>query len=108
MCAAEKDPLRIFCLVAMEVAHLYVKTRKEFGKHCKFTAVPAAVLEAIPVTDAYQENYIVRNPSVSCFDTAPHMSDLSVSFSLSPSPSLYFSLSILGSISHVEVGQSMR
>jgi dynein intermediate chain 2, axonemal len=57
------------------VAHLYVKTRKEFGKHCKFTPVQAAVLESIPVSDAYQENYIVRNPSVSCFDTAPHMSE---------------------------------
>jgi dynein intermediate chain 2, axonemal len=52
---------------------LYVKPRKEFGKHCKFNPVAASVLEAIPVSDAYQENYIVRNPSVSCFDTAPHM-----------------------------------
>jgi dynein intermediate chain 2, axonemal len=57
----------------MEVAHLYTKQRKEFGKHCNFTAVPAAVLETIPVTDTYQDNYVLRNPSVTCFDTAPHM-----------------------------------
>jgi dynein intermediate chain 2 len=57
----------------MEVAHLYTKTRKEFGKHCKFTSVPATVLLSVPPTDAYQEQYKMRNPSVSCFDTAPHM-----------------------------------
>ena len=57
----------------MEVAYLYTKQRKEFGKHCRFVHVPGAVLESIPITEAYQENYVLRNPSVSCFDTAPHM-----------------------------------
>ena len=57
----------------MEVAHLYTKTRKEFGRHCNFTAVPATVLLAVPSTDMYQDQYKMRNPSVSCFDTAPHM-----------------------------------
>jgi dynein intermediate chain 2 len=55
------------------LAHQYVKKRREFGKHCKFSAVPAEILEAIPVTDTYQGNYIIRNPSVATFDTAPHM-----------------------------------
>ena len=57
----------------MELAHLYTKLRKDFGKHCKFTAVQADISEAIPVTDAYQGNYLLRNPSVTCMDTSPHM-----------------------------------
>ena len=59
----------------MEVAHLYTKTRKEFGKHCNFTAVPGQVLEQIITAESYGENYLVRNPSVTCFDTSPHMSE---------------------------------
>lgn len=57
----------------MELAHIYTKKRREFGKHCKFTAAPAEFLEVIPCSDAYQDNYIMRNPSIACFDTAPHM-----------------------------------
>jgi len=61
----------------MELAHLYTKLRKDFGKHCKFGAVPAELIlegnNAIPSTDAYAGNYILRNPSTACFDTAPHM-----------------------------------
>lgn len=59
----------------MEVAHIYTKNRKDFGKHCKFAAVPAAILAEIPVSNGYAENYVMRNPSVSMFDTAPHMSE---------------------------------
>jgi len=62
-----------FVPIIFQVAHLYTKQRKEFGKHCNFTAAPASVLEAIPVVESYQENYIMRNPSVTCFDTSPHM-----------------------------------
>lgn len=57
----------------MEVAYLYTKTRREFGKHCQFVAVPATLLHAIPPTEVFNEQYKMRNPSVSCFDTAPHM-----------------------------------
>ena len=58
----------------MELAHIYTKLRKDFGKHCKFSAVPAELLEAIPSNPSYEAaNYVMRNPSVSCFDTAPHM-----------------------------------
>jgi hypothetical protein len=57
----------------MELVHIYVKLRKEFGKHPYFTAVPADVLEAIPSSDHYKESYVLRNPSVTCFDTAPAM-----------------------------------
>lgn len=59
----------------MELAHIYTKKRREFGKHCKFSAVPADFLEIIPCTDVYQSNYIMRNPSIANFDTAPHMSE---------------------------------
>ena len=52
---------------------MYTKQRKEFGKHCNFAAAPATVLEIIPAVEHYQDNYIMRNPSVSCFDTSPHM-----------------------------------
>jgi dynein intermediate chain 2 len=55
------------------LAHIYTKKRRDFGKHCKFSAVQAEILEAIPPTEAYQTNYILRNPSIACFDTAPHM-----------------------------------
>ena len=57
----------------MELAYLYQKLRKDFGKHCNFSAVPAVIIEAIPPTDGYAENYVFRNPSVSTFDTAPQM-----------------------------------
>jgi hypothetical protein len=57
----------------MELVYIYTKLRKEFGKHPYFTAVPAETLESVPVNDAASESYIMRNPSVSCFDTAPHM-----------------------------------
>lgn len=57
----------------MEVAHLYTKIRKHYGKHCKFSAVPASVLLTVPSSEAFKDMYHMRNPSVSCFDTAPHM-----------------------------------
>ncbi len=57
----------------MELVHIYVKLRKEFGKHPHFSAVTADVLEAIPQAEQYKENYVMRNPSITCFDTAPTM-----------------------------------
>jgi hypothetical protein len=57
----------------MELVYIYTKLRKEFGKHPYFTVVPAETLESIPVNEAAKESYVMRNPSVSCFDTAPHM-----------------------------------
>lgn len=52
---------------------MYTKKRRDFGKHCKFTAVPAFVLESIPTIDAGKHQYVIKNPQVSCFDTAPQM-----------------------------------
>jgi len=59
----------------MELVYIYTKLRKEFGKHPYFSAVPAETLESIPVNEAAGESYVMRNPSVSTFDTAPHMSE---------------------------------
>jgi dynein intermediate chain 2, axonemal len=59
----------------MEVAVQYQKLRKDFGKHCKFSAVPATVIGEIPVSAVYKKDYVMRNPTVSMFDTAPHMSE---------------------------------
>ncbi len=57
----------------MEVAYLYTKARKDFGKYPYFTSVPATIIESIPTSDNFNENYITRNPCVSCFDTAAQM-----------------------------------
>jgi dynein intermediate chain 2 len=59
----------------MELVHIYTKVRKDFGKHPYFSATPAEELVSIPTADSYKENYVMRNPSVTCFDTAPHMSE---------------------------------
>lgn len=62
----------------MEIAFSYTKQRKEFGKHCKFTDGPTEVLESILPTDAYDDNYIQRNPVVTAVDTTPHYSQTEV------------------------------
>ena len=58
----------------MEIAYAYEKNRRDFGKHTGFfQPVEATIIEKIPSTDAYDANYVMRNPSVSMFDTAPQM-----------------------------------
>ena len=60
----------------MELAHIFTRLRKDFGKSCSgFAAVPAELLETIPSTDALKGQYLMRNPSATCFDTAPQMSE---------------------------------
>lgn len=59
----------------MEVAYLYTKKRRDFGHHCTFEDVPARVLESIPSSKEYDEEYIERNPSVTDLDTTPDMSE---------------------------------
>lgn len=60
----------------MEIAYAYEKVRKDFGKHTGyFQAVEATIIEKIPSTDAYDTNYVARNPSVTMYDTAPQMSE---------------------------------
>jgi len=59
----------------MELAYLYTKIRADFGKHCDFKDVEARILESIPSTDAYKDDYIQRNPSVAQLDTTPFMSE---------------------------------
>lgn len=57
-----------------QVAYLYTKVRSEFGKHCSFKDVPAFLLETVPCSTEYDDNYVARNPSVAELDTSPHMS----------------------------------
>jgi dynein intermediate chain 2 len=59
----------------MEVAHLYMKKREEFGHHCQFEDVPARILESIPSSDEYDADYITHNPAITELDTAPDMSE---------------------------------
>lgn len=57
-----------------QVAYLYTKVRSEFGKHCSFKDVPAFLLETVPCSTEYDDNYVARNPSIAELDTSPHMS----------------------------------
>lgn len=61
-------------LLPPQVAYLYTKVRSEFGKHCSFKDVPAFLLETVPCSTEYDDNYVARNPSVAELDTSPHMS----------------------------------
>lgn len=61
-------------LCRTQVAYLYTKVRSEFGKHCSFKDVPAFLLETVPCSTEYDENYVARNPSIAELDTSPHMS----------------------------------
>lgn len=57
-----------------KVAYLYTKVRSEFGKHCSFKDVPAFLLETVPSTEEYGNNYVTRKPGIAELDTSPHMS----------------------------------
>ncbi|CAM9744463.1 unnamed protein product [Ascophyllum nodosum] len=59
----------------MEVAYLYTKVRSEFGKHCSFKDVPAFLLQTVPCSKEYDDNYVARNPGIAELDTSPHMSE---------------------------------
>lgn len=61
-------------VLLLQVAYLYTKVRSEFGKHCSFKDVPAFLLETVPCSTEYDDNYVARNPSVAELDTSPHMS----------------------------------
>jgi dynein intermediate chain 2 len=58
----------------MELFYSYQKVRATFGNHCNFKDVEARILESIPSTDAYKDDYVIRNPSVTELDSTPHMS----------------------------------
>ncbi|GMI17612.1 hypothetical protein TrLO_g4434 [Triparma laevis f. longispina] len=59
----------------MEVAYLYTKVRAEFGKDCKFVDADPTVLESIVPTEEFDDKYTLKQPSISEFDTTPHMSE---------------------------------
>lgn len=62
----------------MEVAFEYTKRRSEFGRQCKFTDGETTLLESILPSEAYDESYLQRNPTVTGLDTTPHMSETEV------------------------------
>ena len=53
----------------MEVAHQYVKLRRQFGHHVEFADEKAQILESVPPSDEYAAEYVRRNPVVSTVDT---------------------------------------
>lgn len=59
----------------MEVAYLYTKVRSDFGKHCDFKDVEPRILEVTPVTDEFESEYVMKNPSVTELNTSPNMSE---------------------------------
>jgi len=59
----------------MELAYLYTKIRADFGKHPTFKDVEARILESIPSTDAYKDDYIAKNPSVAELSTEVYYSE---------------------------------
>lgn len=65
---------RLFRVAVIQVAYLYTKVRSEFGKQCSFKEVPAFLLETVPCSTEYDNNYVARNPSIAELDTSPHMS----------------------------------
>jgi dynein intermediate chain 2 len=60
------------------VAYQYTRPRSQFGRPCKFSSVPAQILESIQPTDEYDNQYRQRNPTTSEFDTTPLMSETEV------------------------------
>lgn len=53
----------------MEVAHQYVKLRRQFGHHVAFADEKAQILESVPPSTEYDADYIKRNPCISTVDT---------------------------------------
>jgi len=62
----------------MEIAHVYTKTRSEFGKQCFFANGPTQVLESILPTDEYDDLYVQRNPRSVGVCTVPQLSESEV------------------------------
>ncbi len=65
-------------LQVMEVAYEYTRRRAEFGRPCNFSNGDTQLLESIFPTDAYDGNYIQRNPTSTLVDTTPHYSETEV------------------------------
>jgi len=59
----------------MEVAHQYVKLRKEFGHHTVFADEKSQLLESVLPSTEYDADYIRRNPIISTFDTSVEVAE---------------------------------
>mmetsp|Transcript_29092 Transcript_29092/g.44956 ORF Transcript_29092/g.44956 Transcript_29092/m.44956 type:complete len:115 (-) Transcript_29092:304-648(-) len=55
----------------MEVAYVYTKRRSEFGKHVEFSNGETQILESIPPTDAYDDDYQIRTTTATGTDNTP-------------------------------------
>lgn len=62
----------------MEVAYEYTKARREFGKQVHFQDGETTLLESILPTDAHDDLYVQRNPTITGVDTTPHYSETEV------------------------------
>jgi dynein intermediate chain 2 len=49
--------------------------RAEFGRQPRFTDIPAQIMDQNDVSEEFDEAYCLRNPTVTEFDTTPHMSE---------------------------------
>ena len=62
----------------MEVAYVYTKRRSEFGKHVEFSNGETQILESIPPTDAYDDDYQIRTTTTTGTDNTPQLSETEV------------------------------
>ncbi|KAK1747909.1 hypothetical protein QTG54_001872 [Skeletonema marinoi] len=62
----------------MEVAYVYTKRRSEFGKHVEFSNGETQILESIPPTDAYDDDYQIRTTTATGTDNTPQLSETEV------------------------------
>jgi dynein intermediate chain 2 len=59
----------------MEVVYVYVKQRRQFGRHCNFSDLPGELLHSIPPDAGQASEYVVSNPSHKEVQCVPEMSE---------------------------------
>lgn len=59
----------------MDLTFQYSKKRVEFGHFCQFEDAPSQILESIPSSNEYENDYIKRNPCTTTLDTTVAMAE---------------------------------
>lgn len=59
----------------MEIYHQYVKLRRQFGRHPRFTDEGAEMLADIRPNEEHAQEYVERNPVVTVIQCVPEMSE---------------------------------
>lgn len=59
----------------MEIYHQYVRLRKQFGRHPKFTDEGAEMFADIRPNEEHAREYIPRNPIITVSQCVPEMSE---------------------------------